>query len=354
MAWKETLIVLGMATACGKAAAQESTLTAPPSPLPASTDIPPTDIPTLIPIPVVSPESMVFESPNLYINPHTQISEAIRNLEQSDPTKADQLKKIARHPQATWIGGWIGDARSYVNDLVTAATDENSLATIVIYEAVARDLGGYSGGGAGSYEEYRARIQEIAIGIGDRRAIVILEPDALAHSTAMSPEQQEARIASLKEAMEILQTQTSAQVFVDTGHPGWHSPQIAADLLRRVGAANFIINVSNFYSSQESKIYGQQISDLLGGANFLIDTSRSGNGPDPNGNWCSPPHVGLGEPPILGIEDPEAPNLIGFIWGKAPGERDGSGPECGIHAGPAGEFSVDYALELLRNSPYDF
>jgi endoglucanase len=58
------------------------------------------------------------------------------------------------------------------------------------------------------------------------------------------------------------------------------------------------LNVSNFHTTEENIGYGTEISIKLGGAPFVIDTSRNGNGP-PKGDagdgpsFCNPPGAGV-------------------------------------------------------------
>ena len=50
---------------------------------------------------------------------------------------------------------------------------------LVAYNIPFRDCAQYSAGGATSVAEYEAWIDAVAAGIGDREAVVILEPDGL-------------------------------------------------------------------------------------------------------------------------------------------------------------------------------
>jgi endoglucanase len=85
-------------------------------------------------------------------------------------------------------------------------------------------------------------------------------------------------------------------VYVDAGHPGWISDidQLAAALTSAgvKHAAGFSLDVSNFTPTAQDIAYGKQISAKLGGAHFVIDTSRNGainppavtSGPSPTRN----------------------------------------------------------------------
>jgi hypothetical protein len=77
----------------------------------------------------------------------------------------------------------------------------------------------------------------------------------------------------------------------------------------------------------------------------VIDTSRNGLGPAPDGDWCNPPGRALGLRPgsATGVSRQDA-----NVWVKRPGESDGP-----CHGGPpAGAWWADYALGLARRAAY--
>jgi endoglucanase len=137
---------------------------------------------------------------------------------------------------------------------------------------------------------------------------------------------------------------------MDAGNAGWGKPDQIFEPLQRAGidqADGFSVNVSNFYSTEDSIAYGKELSSKVGDKPFVIDTSRNGNGPYTGGNpderWCNPPGRALGETPTTKTADPL---VDAYVWVKRPGESDG---EC--KGGPkAGEWWADYALKLAKAS----
>ncbi|WP_414721577.1 glycoside hydrolase family 6 protein [Streptomyces sp. LMG1-1-1.1] len=107
------------------------------------------------------------------------------------------------------------------------------------------------------------------------------------------------------------------------------------------------MNVSNYRTTEAGIAYGKQLSALVGGKPFVIDTGRNGNGPyaegDPAQSWCNPPGRALGVPPTRDTGDPL---VAAYLWIKRPGESDG---ECGGRPVGGGVFDA-YALELARNA----
>jgi endoglucanase len=258
------------------------------------------------------------------------------------------MDKIASQPQADWFGDWSGDVRSAVSNRVSTITSAGALPVLVAYNIPVRDCHGYSGGGASSASAYRDWIRNFAAGIGTRRAIVVLEPDALAGMDCLSAADQSTRLSLLSDAVSVLAGYSGVKTYIDAGHSRWQSASVIAGRLQSAGvarASGFTLNVSNYLSTSEERGYGDQVSALVGGKHFLVDTSRNGLGPSPDGQWCNPPGRALGDRPTTATGDPLAD---AWFWIKAPGESDGT-----CNGGPAaGQWWADYALGLAQRAAY--
>jgi endoglucanase len=288
----------------------------------------------------------------LYVSPNSAAAQAGRALEvQGDTRDAELLRRIYSQPTATWFTNGAAPVKSQVSALVGDAVAAGRLPVLVAYAIPHRDCAsGYSAGGAGTPAEYLAWIAQFAAGIGRRRAVVILEPDAVPEvlSGCLDASDARTRLALLRGAVETLERDSSASVYIDAGNSGWiRPPSRLAGPLRAAGigrADGFALNVANFDSDAASIAYGTQLSRLLGGAHFVIDTSRNGNGPDTNPAdpvpWCNPPGRALGHAPST---QTGRRLLDAYLWVKQPGESDGS---CRPGAPPAGQFWLSYALEL--------
>ncbi|KUO20307.1 glycoside hydrolase family 6 protein [Streptomyces dysideae] len=263
---------------------------------------------------------------------------------------AEQIRKIAEQPTAEWINP--DSAEDQARGFTEAAEKADRDALLVVYNVPHRDCGQFSGGGAADGNAYRTFIDSVAKGIGDRPATVILEPDAVLHMVDQcTPEEyHEERYDLLKGAISTLKSLKNTKVYLDAGNAGWGNPDQIFDPLQRAGidqADGFSVNVSNFYTTQDSIAYGKDLSAKVGNKPFIIDTSRNGNGPyeegAPDERWCNPPGRALGETPTTETGDPL---VDAYVWVKRPGESDG---EC--KGGPkAGEWWAEYALKLAEAS----
>ncbi|KAB1142688.1 glycoside hydrolase family 6 protein [Streptomyces luteolifulvus] len=264
---------------------------------------------------------------------------------------ARQIRKIAEQPTGEWIGP--ENPEQEARGFTEAADRAGRTALLVLYNIPHRDCGQYSQGGAADGDAYRTWIDGVAAGIGDRGATVILEPDAVLHLVdgCTPAEFHDERYDLLKGAVTKLKSLKNTKVYIDAGNAGWGHPDQIFEPLRRAGidqADGFAVNVSNFYSTEDSLAYGKQLSAKVGAKHFVIDTSRNGNGPytegDPDERWCNPPGRALGETPTTKTADTV---VDAYLWVKRPGESDG---EC--KGGPkAGEWWPTYALKLAEESP---
>ncbi|TMK38208.1 MAG: hypothetical protein E6G56_15555 [Actinobacteria bacterium] len=284
----------------------------------------------------------------LWVNPDTSAARQAQAWRDSRPADAAQMDKIASQPQATWFGHWNDTVRSDVAAVVDRAAEAGRLPILVAYDLPYLDCGGFSSGGASSASAYQSWIRSFAAGIGDRRAVVILEPDALPEWDCLSAEQRASYISLLSDAIAVLTAHPGVALYLDAGNSAWQPADEMARRLTQVGAQRargFALNVSNFQTTESSLAYGKQVSALLGGAHFVVDTSRNGNGPPAGNAWCNPPDRALGARPTARTDDPTAD---AYVWIKSPGESDGpcnGGPDAGV-------WWPDYALGLAQRAAY--
>ncbi len=307
----------------------------------------------------------------LYVDPRQEmLDQIVADLKAHDLADALRMAELASYPIADWFtSGTPADVRAGVGAVVRKASARHEVPVLVAYYVPGRDCSQYSAGGAPDTAAYQAWIDGFAAGIGQSRAIVILEPDGL----ALSPDQcggtaaqQADRNAQIGYA--VTKLSRHASVYIDAGHSGWHA---VGDMAQRLiagnlaGAAGFFLNVSNYRPDAELTRYGTMVSECVwylthtAGAtgdqcanqywptadadawyaahvpagvpltHFVIDSSRNGQGPwvVPAGtypdaqDWCNPPDRGLGARPTLTTG---TPLLDAYLWVKVPGESDGS------------------------------
>lgn len=283
----------------------------------------------------------LFSGAKLFVDPASAAKRQADAWRNSRPADAALMDKIAAQPLAQWMGGWNVDIGRDVSNAVSRITGANALPVFVAYNIPDRDCGQYSAGGAGSADAYKRWIRAFASGIGNRRAVVILEPDALAGMSCLNAQKQQERFDLIHDAVRVLKAKGAA-VYIDAGHAKWVNPADMATRLNRAGIAEadgFSLNISNFLGTSVNVAYGMEVSKRVGGKHFVIDTSRNGQNATNAGNWCNPTGQRIGQTPTTHTGNPL---VDAFLWIKAPGESDGT---CG--GGPAaGKWWADYALGL--------
>lgn len=284
-----------------------------------------------------------------YVDPTTPAARQVQVWEdEGREDDAKQLRRISERPQPLWVSGNTGEVRSQVADYVERAAEADAIPLVVAYNIPGRDCGSYSGGGASSGAEYERWVANLADGLDGSDAWVILEPDALPQQISGCVDG-EGRYDLLAGAVDTL-TDAGARVYIDAGHPGYVTDvEVIAEALRRAGvdrAAGFSLNVSNFIPTADNIAYGERLSEILGGAHFVVDTSRNGAESPPRSTdgapaWCNPPGREIGVPPTT--RNTGSPLVDALLWIKRPGESDGA---CRDDDPRAGGWYPDYALDL--------
>src|SRR5689334_1478773 len=141
----------------------------------------------------------------LWIDPETNANLRAAALEKTQPEIAKLFReKIGKYSQALWLGEWNSNVYRKVKWSVDQAAEKGEVPTFIAYNVPGRDCGQHSAGGLKSKEAYQRWVRKIAAGIGDRSAIVVLEPDALGlleKDNCLSKAQQEERLFLLHDAV---------------------------------------------------------------------------------------------------------------------------------------------------------
>jgi endoglucanase len=207
---------------------------------------------------------------------------------QGDKGAADLIRAITKTPQAVWFeGGTPGSVKQDVRLTVTRAAARRSIPVLVTYNIPFRDCAQFSAGGATTRAEYEAWIDGFAAGIGNRDAIVILEPDGLGIIPWYDPygsadgsgalewcQPAEAdpataaseRFAMLNHAVDALADLPNVTTYLDGTHSAWLGSGDIADRLVQAGVDNadgFYLNVSNYQFTANNVQYGRWISQCV-------------------------------------------------------------------------------------------
>ena len=212
-----------------------------------------------------------------------------------DRDAAARIREMIDTPQAVWFtAGSPESVRRDVRSTVARAAAKRTVPVLVAYNVPFRDCAQFSAGGATTRAEYEAWIEGFAAGIGDRRAIVILEPDGLGIIPWYDPygsadgsgtlewcQPAEAdpataaadRFAMLNHAVDVLAGLPNVSTYLDGTHSAWLGVGDIAHRLVQAGVADAdgaFLNVSNYQFTTNSVQYGQWISACLAYATEVV------------------------------------------------------------------------------------
>jgi endoglucanase len=249
-----------------------------------------------------------------------QIADLSRERKIGDAVK---IAKMVSTPQAVWFTqGTPREVKRAVKRTMRRAARRHRVPILVAYNLPFRDCAQYSQGGALDTAAYQAWIDGFASGIGQREAVVILEPDGLGiipynhalhdldryewcqptvtddegntlPAPGASPDQ---RYAQLRYAISSLQEHApNASVYLDGTHSAWLGVGEAAYRIFQAGFSDgalhvqgFFLNVSNYQPTEQVAQFGTWVS-------MCLAAGTPGVGPDwmwnadegrPNFDWC--------------------------------------------------------------------
>jgi endoglucanase len=266
-------------------------------------------------------------------------------------TDAWYLQRIAGQPHALWVSGDVGPAviTQRLRLRMAHARASAGVPVVVLYAIPHRDCGGHSGGGAATAAGYRSIVNAVATGVGTTRAIVVVEPDALAHLSCLGALARTQRYQLLNYAVRRLSASGTTFVYLDAGHAGWVAPRVMAGRLRLAGVARargISLNVAAFNRTAVEIGFARALATALARPlPVVIDTGRNGLGAATGPlRWCNPAGRALGSPPTT--THPVA-QVDALLWIKSPGQSDGA---CRPGEPRAGAWWHWYAIGLSRRA----
>lgn len=219
---------------------------------------------------------------------------------QGRKAEADQIRAMINTPTAVWVeSGSPKAAEQQVRQITHQAAGKKTIPVFVLYNIPFRDCAQYSAGGASTVAEYEAWIDGVVAGLGDSPAFVIVEPDSLGLIPGVdcSPEGVTAtaeadRYAMLNYAVDKLNSDPNARIYLDATHSGWMNVGNISQRLVRAGvlrADGFFLNVSNYQYTTNQVYYGTWISECIAYATQVSPDNFAGC---PNQYWNGGPATG--------------------------------------------------------------
>lgn len=273
-------------------------------------------------------------------------------------SKSPDLQKIIEQPgQGMWISSFTDNPYEEIDRLgrnVAEANSKGQVPVVISYFIKGRDHaensagGKFSKGGARSEAEWREYYKELSRQIGDGKAIVVMEPDALGHSINDNSTD---KVKLIREAVLYLKKNNpNVKIAIDIANSDWMRGKIgkAVNMLEAAGiefADYFTTNIAQFKKLDNEIDYVDKIVEALEdrgivGKKGIIDTARNGLG-EGNGATFNAKGVSLGHKPTFNTNQE---NVAAFMWLKTPGLWDGG------HGISAGKYVDSYLQMLYKNA----
>ena len=243
--------------------------------------------------------------------------------------KADLIWKIAREPKAVWVGRFTSpNFNVKVRRIFDGAQEQGAVPVMTVLRAQSTGCNPtYDGGGTAEDARTRAWYDDLAHAIGDQRVVIAFEPDSLGTIECLKKSRRDDRLRLLRYGVDRLSALPNATIYIEAGASDWQGAKRMAPKLRAVGIAKvrgFMLNATHNDWTRSNIKYGLELSPLVGGKHFIINTAENGRGAihkrAPNGRritvWCNAPKRGLGPPPTTDTSNPMAD---AYLWINRPG-----------------------------------
>lgn len=204
------------------------------------------------------------------------VQQAVSLLETGDFRGAELIGAMELTPQAVWLtSGTPAQVQATVTQAMRGAELQRAVPVFVVYNIPGRDCGSYSAGGAQSTAAYKAWINGVAQGIGSKKAVIALEPDALANlpsdcgydpTLVNVPQATADRYTQINYAVTTLEAGANTSVYLDGGNSAWQAVGTIASRLVTAGvqqAQGYFSNVSNYRETNYEAKFDTWVSECI-------------------------------------------------------------------------------------------
>ena len=168
--------------------------------------------------------------------------------------------------------------------------------------------------------------------------VIAFEPDSLGTVDCLARDRRQDRLNVLRYGVDRLSQLPNATIYLEAGASDWEAASRTAKQLRYIGISKvrgFMLNVTHHDWTRNNIQHGLQISRMVGGKHFIINTSYNGRGPLHYKRWiskaahkwrrinvwCNPGLRGLGPAPTT---DTQNPLVDAYMYINRPGYSAGS------------------------------
>ena len=215
--------------------------------------------------------------------------------------------------------------------------------------------GTYRAGGEAEDRRTMKWYDDFADSVGDARVVIGFEPDSLGTVDCLARDRRQDRLDVLRYGVDRLSQLPNATIYLEAGASDWEAATRTANQLRYIGISKvrgFMLNVTHHDWTRYNIQHGLEISRMVGGKHFIINTSYNGRGPLHYKKWlnkaqhkwrrinvwCHPGLRGLGPAPTTATSHPL---VDAYMYINRPGYSAGS---CNGGPLPVGTWWADRGL----------
>jgi endoglucanase len=259
-----------------------------------------------------------------------------------ETTKANMIWKLAREPRFRWFGKFTAPRmqkkiRGYLDRV--QCDQPGTVPLMVVMRHQGKGCSGtYRAGGVAEDRRTMRWYDDFADSVGNHRVVIAFEPDSLGTVDCLARDRRKARLDVLRYGVDRLSQLPNATIYLEAGASDWEPATRTAKQLRYIGISKvrgFMLNVTHHDWTRSNILHGLQISRMVGGKHFIINTSYNGRGPlhyrkwisrakhkwRTINVWCHPGLRGLGPAPTTATANPM---VDAYMYINRPGYSAGS------------------------------
>jgi endoglucanase len=256
--------------------------------------------------------------------------------------KANQLWKLAREPRFRWFGKFTRPRmqkkiRGYLDRVQCDQPGTVPLMAVMRHQGKGCS-GTYRAGGEAEDRRTMKWYDDFVDSVGSARVVIAFEPDSLGTVDCLARDRRKDRLDVLRYGVDKLSQLPNATIYLEAGASDWEPASRTAKQLRYIGISKvrgFMLNVTHHDWTRNNIKHGLQISRMVGGKHFIINTSYNGRGPlhyrkwinrkahkwRTINVWCHPGLRGLGPAPTTATANPL---VDAYMYINRPGYSAGS------------------------------
>jgi endoglucanase len=274
-------------------------------------------------------------------------------------TKANTIWKLAREPRFRWFGKFTSPRmqkkiRGYLDRV--QCDQPGTVPLMVVMRHQGKGCSGtYRAGGEAEDRRTMGWYDDFVESVGDARVVIAFEPDSLGTVDCLARDRRKDRLDVLRYGVDKLSQLPNATIYLEGGASDWEPAARTAKQLRYIGISKvrgFMLNVTHHDWTRNNIKHGIELSRMVGGKHFIINTSYNGRGPLHYKRWinkaqhkwrrinvwCHPGLRGLGPAPTTATSHPL---VDAYMYINRPGYSAGS---CNGGPLPVGTWWPDRGL----------